>query len=141
MSTRIPSNTAKRRLATVWFSGASLLFIVLMLQSVLGSFGTSTEEVWNWFLPNVVPILTLIVGVLVSDALGHSEETGSVDRFIFRLAFYLSSGYLIVLSLPIFVAPFSELPPLELLKASRLWVVPLQGLVSAALGAFFVNKK
>lgn len=141
MSTRIPSNAARRRLATVWFSGAGFLFMVLMLQSMLGSYGAGAEEAWNWFLPNVVPTLTLIVGVLVSDALGRSEAGGEVDRFIFRLAFGLSIGYLLVLSLPVFAAPFSELPPLKLLKSSQLWIVPLQGLVSAALGAFFVSKK
>lgn len=141
MSERIPSKTAKRRLATVWFIGTGVLFIVLMLQSMLGNYGTGTEEVWNWFLPNVVPTLTLVVGVMVSDALGRSEDTGDVDRFIFRLAFWLSIGFLLALSLPVFIAPFSELPPPQLLKSSLLWVVPLQGLVSAALGAFFVNKK
>ena len=30
--------------------------------------------------------------------------------------------------------------PLELMKVSNLWLVPLQGLVSAAIGAFFIKK-
>ncbi|MGH8615997.1 MAG: hypothetical protein ACREYF_29295 [Gammaproteobacteria bacterium] len=141
MSTRIPANTARRRLATVWFSGAGFLFGILMLQSLLGRYGRSAEEVWNWFLPSVVPTLTLVVGVLVSDALGHSGEQGEVDRFIFRLALVLSVSYLLVLTLPIVIAPFSERLPSELFQASRLWIMPFQGLVSAALGAFFVNKK
>lgn len=137
---RIPAGRAKNWLAVVWFVGAGLLFAVILLQSLFGYYGENTGEAWAWFLPAVVPTLTLIVGVLVSDALGKSERRANADRFIFRLSLGLSVAYLVTVGLTIFIAPFTELTPLKLMKASQLWLVPFQGLVSAALGAFFVNR-
>jgi hypothetical protein len=45
-----------------------------------------------------------------------------------------------MLALPIFLQPFSTLDPVALLKQSSLWLGPLQGLVSAALAAFFIKR-
>ncbi|QSA97988.1 hypothetical protein [Methylococcus sp. EFPC2] len=140
MANLVRSDKAKKYLAVVWFVGAGILFVILVLQSTVGVYSPKTEDVWNWFLPIFTPTLTLIIGILVSDALGKSQGTGNVDRFIYRLTLSLSVIYILMVGLPIFIAPFSALPPLKLMESSRLWLVPFQGLVSASLGAFFVNK-
>lgn len=138
---RIPLEKAKRLLAILWFGMGLVLFMVMVGQS-FGYYGDRTKEAWDWFLPNVVPTLTLIIGVLVSDAQGKSDRAGDVDLFIFRLALGLSAIYLAAVALTVFVVPFvSEAKPLQLMKTSNDYLVPLQGLVSAALGAFFVNKR
>jgi hypothetical protein len=132
---------ARKILAVVWFAGSGPLFLLLVLQSLLGRFSPSErDEVWSLFLPAVVPTLTLMIGVLVSDALGKSQSHEVVGRFIFSLTLSLSIIYLVIIGLPLFLAPFSDEAPIALLRASQLWVLPLQGLVSAALGAFFVHK-
>ena len=137
---RIPVAASRRRLATVWFIGAGLLFVLLLLQSIFGKFGDKASEAWYWLLPTIMPTLSLIMGVLVSDTLG-SVKTNTVDQFMFRLSFFLSIAYMLVVSLTILLSPFSEQPPLELMNLSNLWLGPFQGLVSAALGAFFVSRK
>lgn len=144
---RIPMHTSKKRLAMVWFMGAGILFVVLILQTIFGRYGDKAREAWSWLLPSILPTLSLIIGgVVISSRISKGVETGveteeTIDQFAFQLSFFLSIAYLITVSLTIFLSPFSELPPLELMKQSNLWLAPFQGLVSAALGVFFVSKK
>jgi hypothetical protein len=138
---RISLNISQKYLAILWLFGSSISFLIILLQTILGRYGDRTNEAWGWLLPNIVPTLSLIIGVLVSDAFNQSEESVAVDKFVFRLAFLLSTIYLMVLTLTIVAQPFSELNPLELMKQSNLWLTPLQGLVSAVLGAFFVQRR
>ncbi len=138
---KIAKSRCKRRLATVWLIGSGLLFFLLLFQTFLGRYGDDADAAWGWMLPTTMPTLMLIVGVLVSDALRKSSAAIKVDQFIFRLAFYLSIAYLAVVSMTLLLSPFSTIPQLELMTMSNLWLGPFQGLVSASLGAFFVNRE
>jgi len=131
---------AKNVLVIVWFVGSGLLFSVLILQSLFRFSPTEREAVWSLFLPSIVPTLTLIIGVLVTETLGQAQPQAWVMGPIFSLTLFLSALYLVAIGLPIFLSPFSDETPIALLRASQLWMVPLQGLTSAALGAFFVHK-
>ena len=139
---RVPMTESKKRLAIVWFIGGGLIFFVLIMQTLLGHYGDKAKEAWAWFMPTIVPTLSRITsGVIVSGPLGKSLETETVDQFAYRLSFVLSIFYLIVVSFTILISPFSTMPPLELMKLSNLWLAPIQGIVSAALAAFFVSTK
>jgi hypothetical protein len=46
-----------------------------------------------------------------------------------------------MVTLTIILQPFAALDPLTLVKQSNLWLGPLQGLVSAALVAFFTKRE
>jgi hypothetical protein len=138
---RVSLEVSQKWLATVWLVGAGILFLIVLLQSIFGRYGNDTSEVWGWLLPNTVPTISLIIGVLVADAFNEDEKPKSVDRFIFRLALFLSIIYLVTLTLTLLTQPFSPFKAQELMKQSKLWLAPLQGLVSASLGAFFVQRK
>jgi len=131
--------SCKRKLATLWFVWWIALFLIFLLQSIFGNYGQNWDTAWGWFLPAVIPTLSLIVGVLVMDASGQSVQQREVDRFLFRLTFGLSVVYLLTVSSAIFLQPFAELPPLELMQQYNVFLGIFQGLVSAALGAFFVR--
>ena len=139
MSAALPMRRCKRRLASVWFGLAGLIFLLLVIQSVMGHYGAHATDAWGWFLPNVMPTLSLIVGVLVLDQLGGGVKTRTADAFLYRLALWLSCAYLLLILLSILIQPFAPLPPLDLMQQSNLWLGPLQGLVAGALGAFFVK--
>ncbi len=51
------------RLATLWFIGAGTLFTVVLIQTIMGHYGDKIDEVWGWFLPTVMPTLSLVIGV------------------------------------------------------------------------------
>lgn len=139
---RVSMTGSKKRLATIWFIGGGLLFLLLLMQTIFGRYGDRAREAWAWLLPTIVPTLSMITaGVVVSGPLGKSLETKTVDQFAFRLSLVLSICYIITVSLTILLSPFSEFPSLELMKLSNLWLGPFQGLVSAALAIFFVSTK
>ena len=142
MSVRLNMTICKRQLAIAWFIGGGLIFSVLLIQTLLGHYGDKANEAWAWFLPSIVPTLSLIIsGVVASGLLGRDLETRTVDRFAFQLSFVFSICYLIAVSLTIFISPFLTLPPLELMKMSNFWLAPMQGFVSAALAVLFVSTK
>ena len=131
----------RKRLATIWLIGSGILFFLLILQTIFKHYGEKAGDVWSWFLPMIMPTLSLIIGVLVWDGLNRSTETPSSDSFMYKLAGALSLLYLLTLGLTIFLSPFSPWTPLELMKQSSLYLGPFQGLVAASLGVFFVSKQ
>jgi hypothetical protein len=132
--------TCKRWLGGLWFSFAALLFLVLIVQTIFGHYGAQPDEAWGWLLPSILPTLSLMIAVLVMDALGKSTKAKTVDKFFFLLTFGVSAFYLVMVALPIFLQPFTTQDPLAALKQSNLWLGPLQGLVSGSLAAFFVKR-
>ncbi|RWX49698.1 hypothetical protein VT98_10174 [Candidatus Electrothrix communis] len=139
---RILVADSQRRLVFIWFTGSGFLLALLLLQTFFGQYGSEAREVWGLMLPTFVPTLFLIIGTLLADATSSADPEASVtvDRFFFRLADFLSIAYLATVVLIILLSPFSKLSQPELIKLSNLWLAPFQGLVTAALGAFFVSK-
>jgi hypothetical protein len=136
---RVPVGYCKRRLATLWFAGAGLIFFIVLVQSLLGRYGDQVNQAWGWLLPTVMPTLSLIVGVLVFDAVQGERTTRQTDRFLFRLTAGLGAGYLAAVLLVIALQPLATVPPLQLMNQANIWLGPFQGLVAATMGAFFVK--
>ena len=130
----------RKKLATIWFSLSGILFIILIIQTLLGRFGESIQEIWSWFLPTIMPTLSLIITVVVVDGTASAKEI-EVDPFLFRLASILSVAYLFAVLATFLFEPFSESPFVDLAQQSSLYLGPFQGLTSASIGAFFVKKK
>lgn len=139
MTTTVSINACKKRLAVLWFSFGLILFVLLIIQSTFGKFGPKVEEAWAWFLPTLMPTLSLIVGVLVLDITSPKQKNKRIDPFLFRLAFSLSTIYLVLVAFIPLMQPFTGIPTVDLMKRSNLWLGPLQGVVTAVLGAFFVK--
>ncbi len=140
---KLKTSKCKKGLAAMWFPGAAIIILILVIQSVLGKHGDHTQAVWEWFLPNIIPTLGLIAGVLTFDALGRTDPHEYVDGFLFWLTFGVSGFYLLLVALPVVASPFvasaASNPP-AFLKTSNLWLGPLQGLVAVFLGIFFVKR-
>ncbi len=133
--------TCKVRLATLWLIASGIAFLLLVLQTIFGKYDGQTDVAWGWLLPSVMPTLSLIVGVLVVDSKSERSAQRTADRFMFRVAFGLSTAYLLVVLTIILAQPLTQLPALELMRESNLYLGPLQGLVAAALGAFFIKSE
>lgn len=133
-------SVAKNRLAVVWLVGAGLSFAVVFMQTLLGKYGDHTEEAWAWLLPTVMPTASLIIGVFISEVVGVARKPIIVNSFVYRLAFGLSAIYLAAVLMTLLAIPLSDFGPTTLMEKANLGLGPFQGLVTAALGAFFVNK-
>lgn len=139
MSNKISTKVCKKRLTVLWFVCGIGGFIVLALQSLLGRYDDKVTDAWSWFLPSIAPTLSLIIGVLVLDIISGKDVDKEVDKLFFWLAFVLSLIYLSLVAATLLLQPFTGVPLLDLMKLSNLWLVPLQGLTTAVLGAFFVK--
>lgn len=137
MSQTVELRAAQRKLAGVWFTGAGLLTLLIVVQSILGKFGAAADKAWGWYLPSILPSLSLIVGAVAYRAVRPAEESERVDRLAFRISYGLSIFYLALVSTTLLLEPFSTLTPIELMDLSNLWLAPLQGLTAAALAVFF----
>ena len=126
-------------LAVIWLAGAGLILTLMVGQSLFDVYGARTEDAWSWYLPTVMPSLSLLLGVLVADfrAGKATPESRRKPGPLLGLAIGVSVFYLLMVSLTLLVQPFLATPPLELMQRSNLWLGPLQGLAAATLGAFF----
>lgn len=127
---------ARRRLALIWFAVVGVLFVTLVVQTLGNKFGGGADRVWNWFLPNVMPTLSLIVATLVRDAFRRVPRQ-MVRSDVFAIAIGLSAVYLVLLMVLVFAQPFLGRTLAEIGAGSGLYLGPLQGLVAGALGVFY----
>ena len=134
-------SVCKKRLAIAWFIGAGMLFFIILVQTLLGRYEDKASEAWSWLLPTIMPTLSLISAVLVMDTYGRRQKPEEIDGFLYKLTLWLSISYISAVLLVIFLQPFSSLSPFALMTQSSLWLGPFQGLVTATMGAFFVQGK
>jgi hypothetical protein len=134
----LPLERARSRLSAVWFIGSGVTFFLLMIQSLVGKFGSDTQQVWSWFVPSVVPTLSLMISVLGASAMGHAEKR-RVQFGFYRIALWLTISYLIVLFATLLAAS-ARPPAIDTLLLSNAWLGPLQGLVVAAIAFLFISK-
>jgi hypothetical protein len=137
-------DAARSRLALVWLTGASLVLLILVLQSLFGKYGDKVQEAWGWLLPTLMPTLGMIIAVLGYSALDPNLSAAVVRRAFFQVAFWLSSFYLLLISLTLLLQPFVGADvdkAIGMMRMSNLWLGPIQGLVASALGVLFVSKR
>ena len=150
----------KKILAAIWLVGFIIPFLILSAQTLQGTFwGGKESEAWALFTPMVLPTIGLIVGVLVADALNPSSHEKKISGTIFWVTVVLSLLYLglvnaIFIAMPSLAANAADVTAvsdagkdaaktsvlLDSFKRSGLMLGAIQGLVTATLGVFFVNK-
>jgi hypothetical protein len=144
MSARLEMRRCQRRLLAVW-SGWSILGlgVVLVQTSPGGAYEANGGAVWDWFLPTVIPTLSLMLGTVLADARESSdaaEPAATVDALAYRVALWASVLYLVlVLAL---LLTYAQAPtPVEALRAQGRLVSAIYSIVGVALGTFFVSKR
>lgn len=141
MATSLSLAHCKRRLAITWLIGAGLPFLLLVVQTLIGHYGDTTQQVWSWFLASVTPTVGLIIAVLATQALQQAIADRPVDAFFYRLSLGLSIFYLLLIWLMLLVAPLSTVELSQMIHDSGAWLGAMQGFVTAALGVFYVREK
>lgn len=139
----------RSQLATIWFGGSAVIFMLLVVQSLGGMFGDQLEKAWAWAIPNIAPTLSLMISVFAAYALmpEAEEDKHKVRRVFFRLSTALSSFYILNVVAVIVAAPFAAsraggtmADPVDVMHTSNFWLGPLQGFTAAALAAVFFTK-
>jgi hypothetical protein len=133
-----------------WLAGIWVLFFVLqvgllVLRSIAGAGDSDesrklTSEMWSWYIPMVMPTLSLIVAALFATAPADARETPLVRLIVLivlSLAYLLSLSALIVLPPSLGTSPKDHL---DLLHGSNYWLGAFQLCIGASLGNFFPKK-
>jgi cytochrome bd-type quinol oxidase subunit 2 len=139
MNERMPVTQGQWRLAYIWLGGAGVSFAILLAQTMWRKFGDQYDRAWSWFLPTVLPVLTLIVSSLVYQA--RTNETATVDRRMYQISAAFSVFYLSLVLGVLLSTAFPGVLPLDRMTQAQLWLSPVHALTASALGAFFVSKK
>jgi hypothetical protein len=137
----VPIEQARSRLAQLWLGFATLIYVILVVQSLRFVYGAAVQEVWGWILPTTMPTLGMIVTVLGYTALDPASSKTIVRRSFLAISFWLSFVYLLLILITILIQPMTPGNPVELMRMSNLWLGPFQGLVASALGVLFVSKR
>ena len=131
---------AKKKLSILWFTFAAVLFLIVLIQSLLGKYEDKINEAWGWFFPNILPTLSLMISVFLFD-LKNKKTNYGIEILYFRISYGLSVVYLITILLTILIEPLSPKSIIQIMKESNLYLGPLQGLVAGAIGLLFVKSK
>lgn len=137
--------TCQNWLAGVWVTFFLLQIGLLVLRSIAGAGGSDesralTSEMWSWYIPMVMPTLSVIMGALYSAGPTDARETPFI-RLIVLVT--LSVAYLSSISALIVLPPSLGTSPkdhLALLHGSNYWLGAFQLCIGASLGNFFPKK-
>ncbi|WP_143305640.1 hypothetical protein [Chitinophaga vietnamensis] len=139
MNTSFPE--AKKKIAIFWFVVSAIIFTIVFVQTLGGKFEDNSQEAWGWVTSAILPNLTLMLSVFLFDIKAAAPERSFVDIFYYRITIGLSIFYLGVIILMILLQPLTNKPLLQLMKESSIYMGPFQGLVSGAIGLFFVKQQ
>jgi hypothetical protein len=126
----------QQRLAILWGTGSFVGLLILVAETYGKVWGSLAPEAFGWFLPMVVPTLTLIVGSVVAEQTKDTPSTSKVTPLAFWVTFWVSAVYLSFVALAVISAAWDD-KPISVLKTSSLWLSPLQALVGGCIGVFF----
>ena len=146
--------TCQNWLASLWVSFFLLQVALLLLRSIAGADNDEsrklTSDMWSWYIPMVMPTLSLIIAALYAaapatasasaSASASAQETPAVRVIILIV---LSLAYLLSLSALIVLPPSFGISPkehLNLLHSSNYWLGAFQLCIGASLGNFFPKK-
>ena len=133
---------ARTRLLIIWMCGGGALFFILTVQSIFGRYEDQLQAVWSWFIPNILPTLSLMVGVIGANALSpESKRPKRVRRSFYEISTYISMFYILLFAMTILLEPLSRVPVIDLYTSSYYWLGPIQGIAAAALGVLFVAQE
>ena len=148
MTTRIPLEKARNVLFLIWLISFLVCFIILMVQTLAGTYQVTTEsglenqtnKVWSWFIPLTIPTLSLMIGVMGVSSL-KTEKQGTIKKNFFQFAKWLSLFYLVIVVAVILSWPFLNYEnPIDVYSISSFFITPLQGIIIALIGYLFTAK-
>lgn len=141
-----PLDRCQRSLARVWFIWSGLVVGLVFLQTVFGHFDGRGASTWKWIATSLGPPLALLLGAVAAKELtkNRRRQKTLVSVFAYRLSLWVSIFYLTLVTLTILLEPVAmaaaKRADLNLISDSEFWLVPLQSLLTASLGAFGASK-
>lgn len=143
---------ARKRLLKLWMFFSALTFIVYLILTISGRYGSNIGEIWEWLFKLITPSLTLMLGIFINEISAKPNEQ-QVDIFYFQIAYWISIFFLIIVFLSSILIPILNLMQnkgihitdgkniMEAVNSYNIFLTPLQGLTTLSLGFFFTKKE
>lgn len=138
---KISKKICKKRISVTWFIFSCILFLIFIIQTIMGYYGNQLSNAWGWLLPNILPSLSLIISTIIFDATNTTTSNKYIDAFFYRFTLCFSIFYFICLLLVVVLSPKFSTYPIQQMRFSCIWLGPLQGLTTGLLGIFFVKQE
>lgn len=84
----ISKSMAQRRLLILWVISGLLLFIIMIARTVGGLYGSKVNDAWSWFLPTILPTLSLMVTVATTQQTMNQKSSKMLYQMAFALSFF-----------------------------------------------------
>lgn len=135
-------------LTLLWFGGGTVLLAGIIVTIQREAYGELSQDVFQWFLPHVLPTVGVITSALVATAKKRDRERASA--LLILLAMLCSMGYLVAIGHAL-VAELNlarawrnghlsaEATELFFLPKASWWLAPMQGVVDTFIVYFFVR--
>lgn len=134
MSKTIPLLQAKRRLLNGTIIWVSIIFLILLVQTVFGKYGANANQPWIWFLIVALPI---VLAMMFLNFFLNSEGF-EVPKLLFNLTHYLNLIYLFSILFILLYSPFVTVGNTsEFLFQANIATVPFQLIVITLTVVFF----
>ena len=138
MSNTIPLLQAKRRLLNGTIIWVSIIFLILLLQTVFGKYGEFANQPWIWFLIVALPI---VLAMMFLNFFLNSEGY-EVPKMLFNLTHYLNLIYLFSIVFILLYIPFTTPGKThEFLFQANIATVPFQLIVITLTVVFFFRAR
>lgn len=143
---------AKRKVGELWIIASVSIILLFFVKQLSGRFENITTEAWQWFLPYVLPTLSLMATVLALEASHNTNVSNStnstIDILYFKIAFWLSIIYFVLLLIVLFsYSPKTyyskeenQIVPFTILDHFRSFnpvLITVQSVLNIFLGVFF----
>ena len=144
-SMNINMRRAKQFLAILWLGFGGVIFAIILFQIASGRYPDHYDDIWEWYMQFIIPTLSMIIGVLVWEAVNRKTFEVTIDKFLFRISFWISFAFLLAIVATLLLTGLAETQmnttPFKFVEISKVYLVPIQSLVNATLGIFFVKNQ
>lgn len=121
------------RLLIVWLGGAFVILLIMVAQQMGDAFEDESKVAWGWFATTVLAAPGLLLGAYIAPASGQQR----IERRMYLMTLAISLVYLgLVLFTFGWFAFQAKRRLVDILSESTLFLGPVQGLVTLALGRF-----
>ena len=138
MTSNVKLVETQRALLMIWGVGFSVCLLVMLMMTAAGTFGAGVHEAWSWFMPTLLPTVSMTLSSAIAPAEGKGGRVG--PRFVARLAKSVSIFYLALVVITLLAWPLTNEGPLKWFQTSGLWMGPIQGVVGAVLAVFLTGQ-
>ena len=128
---------AKTRLFKVWGFFSLALISFFLIQTITGRYKFIEKKAWEWFLPNILPCLTIIFSSLFFD----NNKKATIQKSYFLLCLYASLSYLLFLAIILISYSRNSGNIIDYYNRFDILLKSLLPLITGILGLFFIKRE